>query len=324
MNDQPRLLDQVKSLIRVKHYSIRTERSYVSWIKQYIRFHDVKHPKDMGVREVEKFLSYLAVTRKVSASTQNQALSALLFLYRDVLKIKLPNVEDVTRAKLPEKVPVVFTREEASAVIQRLDGTLKIMAQLLYGSGLRLMECVRLRVKDIEFSYKHITVRNGKGAKDRITVLPEFLITPLKLHLENNKLLHDDFLSKGCGSVYMPFALNKKYPNASTEWAWQYVFPASGLSIDPRSGVQQRHHINEKRLQRAIKNCIRDANIYKQASCHTFRHSFATHLLEAGYDIRTVQELLGHKDIRTTQIYTHVLNKPGISVNSPLDTLVDL
>jgi len=321
MNNQPRLLDLVRMQIRVKHYSIRTEKAYISWIKQFIRFHKLKHPKDMGIHEVESFLSYLAVTRQVSASTQNQALSSLLFLYRDVLKIKLANVEDVVRAKLPEKVPVVFTRDEASSVIQRLDGTLQLMSQLLYGSGLRLMECVRLRVKDIDFSYKHIIVRDGKGAKDRITVLPEYLNTPLSLHLNNIKLLHDEYLSRGYGSVYMPFALDKKYPNAKTEWAWQYVFPAPTLSVDPRSGIKQRHHINEKRLQRSVKNAIRDAHIAKQASCHTFRHSFATHLLEAGYDIRTVQELLGHKDIRTTQIYTHVLNKPGISVNSPLDTM---
>ena len=321
MNDQPRLLDLVRAQILVKHYSIRTEKSYVSWIKQFIHFHHLKHPKDMGLPEVESFLTYLAVTRKVSSSTQNQALSALLFLYRHVLKIQLPNVENVVRAKLPENVPVVFTREEASAIIHRLDGTLQLMAQLLYGSGLRLMECVRLRVKDIDFNYKHIIVRNGKGAKDRITVLPEFLISPLSLHLKNNKNLHDEFLSKGNGTVYMPFALAKKYPNASTEWAWQYVFPAASLSIDPRSGIEQRHHINEKRLQRVVKGALRDASIHKQASCHTFRHSFATHLLEAGYDIRTVQELLGHKDIRTTQIYTHVLNKPGISVNSPLDSI---
>jgi len=322
LNNQPRLLDLVSQQIRIKHYSIRTEKSYTSWIKQFIRFHDLKHPKDMGLVEVESFLTYLAVTRKVSSATQNQALSALLFLYRQVLNIKLPDVENVTRAKSPEKVPVVFTPDEASAVIQRLDGTLQLMAQLLYGSGLRLMECVRLRVKDIDFNYKHIIVRNGKGAKDRVTVLPEFLITPLSLHLKNTKLLHENFLSEGSGTVYMPFALDRKYPSASTEWAWQYVFPASNLSVDPRSGIKQRHHINEKRLQRAVKGAIRHSKIFKQASCHTFRHSFATHLLEAGYDIRTVQELLGHKDIRTTQIYTHVLNKPGISVNSPLDTLL--
>jgi len=218
LNNQPRLLDLVSQQIRVKHYSIRTEKSYVSWIKQFIRFHDLKHPKDMGLVEVESFLTYLAVTRNVSSSTQNQALSALLFLYRHVLDIKLPNVENVVRAKLPENLPVVFTREEAYAVIQRLDGTLQLMVQLLYGSGLRLMECVRLRVKDIDFSYKHIIVRNGKGAKDRITVLPEFLITPLTLHLENIKHLHKEFLSRGEGSVYMPFALAKKYPTASTQW----------------------------------------------------------------------------------------------------------
>lgn len=322
MEEQPRLLDQVRSLIRVKHYSIRTEKSYTSWIKQFIRFNHLAHPKDLGTKEVQAFLTYLAVTRNVSASTQNQALSALLFLYKDVLKIKLEYMNDITRAKQSTRVPVVFTREESIAVIDRLDGTFKLMAQLLYGSGLRLMECARLRVKDIEFNYKQILIRNGKGAKDRITVLPDFLILPLTLHLENVKSLHDEYLAKGLGSVYLPFALAKKYPNASTEWAWQYVFPAQNLSVDPRSGCQQRHHINEKRLQRAVKNAIREANIYKQASCHTFRHSFATHLLENGYDIRTVQELLGHKDIRTTQIYTHVLNKPGISVNSPLDNLM--
>jgi integron integrase len=246
MNDQPRLLDQVRAQIRVLHYSIRTEKSYISWIKQFIHFHGLKHPKDMGLGEVESFLSYLATNRKVSSSTQNQALSALLFLYRKVLKIKLPDVENVVRAKLPGRLPVVFTQDEALSVIHRLDGTFQLMSQLLYGSGLRLMECVRLRVKDIDFNYKHILVRNGKGAKDRITVLPEFLFIPLKLHLESNELLHRDFLSKGLGSVYMPFALDKKYPNAATEWAWQYVFPASKVSLDPRSGKEQRHHINEK------------------------------------------------------------------------------
>lgn len=322
MKDQPRLLDQVRSVIRVKHYSIRTEKSYISWIKQFIRFNHLTHPKNMGAKEVQAFLSYLAVTRNVAASTQNQALCAILFLYRDVLKIELEYMDELIRAKRPTKIPVVFTRDEAKAVINHLDGTFQLMTQLLYGSGLRLMECVRLRVKDIEFNYKQIYVRDGKGAKDRITVLPEFLVTPLTLHLQNIYSLHETYLKKGCGSVYLPFALAKKYPNAATEWAWQYVFPASTLSVDPRSGVKQRHHINEKRLQRAVKNAIRKAEIYKQASCHTFRHSFATHLLESGYDIRTVQELLGHKDIRTTQIYTHVLNKPGIAVNSPLDSLL--
>jgi len=321
MNDQPRLLDLVRDQIRVKHYSIRTEKSYISWIKQYIHFHKLRHPKALCVKDVEAFLTYLAVKRKVSAATQNQALSALLFLYRSVLGIKLPNVEDVVRAKLPEKLPVVFTRDEALSVINHLDGTLQLMVQLLYGSGLRLMECTRLRVKDVEFSYKHIMVRNGKGAKDRITVLPDFLISPLTRHLEKIQHLHDVYLSKEQGTVYMPYALDRKYPNAAKEWAWQYVFPADTLSVDPRSGIKQRHHINEKRVQRAVKDAIRKAGIHKLASCHTFRHSFATHLLEMGYDIRTVQDLLGHKDIRTTQIYTHVLNKPGISVFSPLDTL---
>lgn len=310
MEEQPRLLDQVRSLIRVKHYSIRTEKSYVSWIKQFIHFNHLAHPKDLDAKEVQAFLTYLAVTRNVAASTQNQALSALLFLYKDVLKIELEYMSDITRAKQSTRVPVVFTRDESKAVIDRLDGTMKLMTQLLYGSGLRLMECVRLRVKDVEFNYKHILIRDGKGAKDRITVLPDFLITPLSIHLESVKSLHDEYLNKNLGSVYLPFALAKKYPNAATEWAWQYVFPAATLSIDPRSGLQQRHHINEKRLQRAVKSAIRDANIYKQASCHTFRHSFATHLLESGYDIRTVQELLGHKDIKTTEIISHGFPPP--------------
>jgi len=322
MEAKPRLLDQVRAVIRVKHYSIRTEKSYCSWIKQFIRFHNLKHPEDMSAKEVQVFLTYLAVTRNVSASTQNQALCAILFLYRDVLKIKLEYMDELVRAKRQANIPVVFTCDEAKAVICLLDGTFQLMAQLLYGSGLRLMECVRLRVKDIEFNYKQIYVRNGKGGKDRITVLPEFLLTPLTLHLQNINALHKVYLDNGCGSVHLPFALAKKYPNAETEWGWQYVFPAPAISTDPRSGVKQRHHINEKRLQRAVKKAIRAAGIYKQASCHTFRHSFATHLLESGYDIRTIQELLGHKDIRTTQIYTHVLNKPGIVVNSPLDSWV--
>jgi integron integrase len=322
MEEKPRLLDQVRSVIRVKHYSIRTEKSYCAWIKQFIHFHHLAHPKDMGAKEIQAFISYLAVTRNVAASTQNQALCAILFLYREVLKVDVEYMDDLIRAKRSTRVPVVFTREEARAVINHLDGTLQLMAQLLYGSGLRLMECARLRVKDVEFSYKQIHVRNGKGGKDRITVLPEFLVVPLKLHLQKIDDLHKTYLAKGCGSVHLPFALSRKYPSAATEWAWQYVFPAATLSTDPRTGVKQRHHINEKRLQRAVKKAIRLSEIYKQASCHTFRHSFATHLLESGYDIRTVQELLGHKDIRTTQIYTHVLNKPGIAVNSPLDSMM--
>lgn len=320
MADKPRLLQLVKDQIRVRHYSIRTETSYINWIKQYIHFHNLKHPNEMGAEEIKHFLTYLAVKRNVSASTQNQALCAIVFLYRKVLNIELADFKDIVRAKRPTHVPTVFTRSQAQLVISHLDGTLQLMALLLYGSGLRLLECARLRVKDINFDYKQIVVRNGKGNKDRITILPDFIINQLKAHLLDIKRLHEVYVSKNLGTVHLPHALAKKYPNASSEWKWQYVFPANKLSTDPRSGIRQRHHISEQRLQRAVKNAISRSGIYLQASCHTFRHSFATHLLESGYDIRTVQELLGHKDIRTTQIYTHVLNKPGLCVNSPLDS----
>jgi len=324
MTAKPRLLDQVREQIRVRHYSIRTETSYINWIKQFIRFNQLKHPSEMGAFEIQTFLTYLAVERNVAASTQNQALCALVFLYRKVLNIDFEELNDMVRAKKPARLPTVFTRGQAQLVLTHLDGTLQLMALLLYGSGLRLLECARLRIKDINFDYKHIIVRNGKGKKDRVTLLPDSIADRLQAHLKEIKLLHDVHLAKGVGSVYMPGALGKKYPNSKTEWAWQYVFPANNLSTDPRSGVRQRHHISEQRLQRAIKKAILNSNIPLQASSHTFRHSFATHLLEAGYDIRTVQELLGHKDIRTTQIYTHVLNKPGMAVNSPLDALTEI
>ena len=275
----------------------------------------------MGEAEVSKFLSHLAVEGKVSASTQNQALSALLFLYQEVLKQELDWINNVTRAKKPSHLPVVFTKEEAKAVLLRLEGTKWLMASLLYGAGLRLMECLGLRVKDIDFSYNQITVRDGKGGKDRLTMLPGSLKDPLKKHLEKVRILHEQDLKEGFGKVYLPFALAKKYPNAEREFAWQYLFPASNRSIDPRSGTERRHHIYETVLQKAVKAAVRAAGINKPASCHTFRHSFATHLLEDGYDIRTVQELLGHKDVSTTMIYTHVLNKGGKGVRSPLDGL---
>jgi len=321
MTTKPRLLDLVRDQIRVRHYSIRTETSYISWIKQFIRFNKLKHPSEMGALEIQTFLTYLAVKRHVAASTQNQALCALVFLYRKVLNIDFDDLNDLVRAKRPTHLPTVFTRNQAQLVISQIDGKLQLMAQLLYGSGLRLLECARLRVKDVNFDYKQILIRNGKGNKDRVTILPDSVAGKLRIHLEEVKLLHDVYLSKGAGSVYLPFALNKKYPNANTEWAWQYVFPAAALSTDPRTGIKQRHHVSEQKLQRAVKKAIITSDIPLQASCHTFRHSFATHLLESGYDIRTVQELLGHKDIRTTQIYTHVLNKPGLCVNSPLDAL---
>jgi integron integrase len=273
----------------------------------------------MGEREIRQFLSNLATDLNVASSTQNVAFSALLFLYKDVLKKDLPLISDIERSNRPKKLPVVFTPEEVKAVIGRLSGTYSIMANLLYGSGLRLMECVRLRVKDLDFQYNQITVRDGKGEKDRITILPQALKEPLRRHLAKVKLLHEDDLLEGFGEVYLPYALDRKYPNAAKEWGWQYVFPASSRSLDPRSGKQRRHHISEDMLQRAVKRAIRQAGITKAGSCHSLRHSFATHLLEDGYDIRTVQELLGHSDVRTTMIYTHVLNRGGRGVRSPID-----
>ena len=315
----PKLLDQVRARLRVKHYSIRTERSYVDWIKRFIWFHGKRHPKDMGASELEVFLSHLAVDRNVSASTQNQAKSALLFLYREVLEVELDWLDNVTQAKVPKRLPVVLTQAEAQQVLLQLDGTLGLMAGLLYGSGLRLMECVRLRVKDVDFSRHEIVVREGKGNKDRVTMLPMSLVDPLKLHLEKVKALHERDVAEGGGEVYLPNALVRKYPKANRDWGWQYVFPSRVLSTDPRSGVVRRHHADEKALQRAMKKAVSEAGIVKPATPHSLRHSFATHLLTSGYDIRTVQELLGHKDVATTMIYTHVLNKGGRGVVSPLD-----
>ncbi len=317
----PKLLDQVQSILRVKHYSIRTERVYLDWIKRYILFHDKTHPARMGAPEVEAFLSHLAVAGKVAASTQNQAKSALLFLYREVLAIELPWLDNVTQAKTPQRLPVVLTVSEVKSVLNRLDGSLWLMASLLYGGGLRLMECVRLRAKDVDFEMRQVTVREGKGFKDRVTMLPENSIASLQAHLARVKALHDEDLAAGYGAVYLPYALEKKYPNAAKEWGWQYVFPSRSLSVDPRSGVTRRHHVDEKSLQRAIKRAVLAAGIAKPATPHTLRHSFATHLLQSGYDIRTVQELLGHKDVQTTMIYTHVLNRGGKGVQSPLDRL---
>ena len=315
----PKLLDEVRDLIRVRHYSIRTEEAYTRWIKEYIFFHDKRHPKEMGEREVSDFLSHLAVKRKVAASTQTQALSALLFLYRQVLKQPLDWLNDIERAKKPSRLPVVFSRAEAQAVLAQLDASLWLMASLLYGSGLRLMECLRLRVKDIDFGLNQIIVRDGKGGRDRVTVLPDSVKAPMQRHLAKVKALHERDLREGFGDVYLPYALEKKYRNASREWGWQYVFPAAKRSVDPRSGAVRRHHVDERVLQKAVKAAIRVADIPKPGSCHSFRHSFATHLLENGYDIRTVQELLGHKDVSTTMIYTHVLNKGGKGVKSPID-----
>jgi integron integrase len=319
VSGSPKLLDQVRDLIRVKHYSIRTERTYLDWIKRYILFHDKRHPKDMGATEVTAFLTHLAVVGQVSSSTQNQALSAILFLYREVLGIELPWLNDVVRAKLSQRLPMVLTRSEVRAILDRLSDDYALMGQLLYGTGMRLMECVRLRVKDVDFERLEILIRDGKGAKDRITMLPSSIVPLLQAQLLKRRALFDDDGRAGKVSVYLPDALAVKYPNAPREWGWQYVFPASKFSVDPRSGIERRHHVDEKLLQRAVKRAVQAADIAKPATPHTLRHSFATHLLEAGYDIRTIQELLGHKDVQTTMIYTHVLNKGGRGVKSPLD-----
>ena len=317
----PKLLDQVRARIRVKHYSIRTEAQYVQWIKRFIYFHDKRHPRDMGAPEVEAFLTDLAVNGGVSSSTQNQALSALLFLYREVLEILLPWLDNVTRAKPSKRLPVVLTPAEVRAVLERMDGVYGLMGRLLYGTGMRLMECVRLRVKDVDFGRNEILIREGKGAKDRVTMLPAALATPLIEHLARRRTLYEDDLAAGKAAVWLPDALEKKYPNAATEWGWQFVFCSGSYSTDPRSGAVRRHHIDEKLLQRAMKKAVTAARLAKPATPHTLRHSFATHLLESGQDIRTVQELLGHADVSTTMIYTHVLNKGGRGVISPLDRL---
>ena len=315
----PKLLDQVRDKIRLKHYSIRTEQTYVDWIKRFVLFNNKRHPAEMGAAEVEAFLTHLAVEGKVAASTQNQAKAAVLFLYSHVLNQQLPWLENVEQAKVSKRLPVVLTVNETRALLYRLKGVHKLQANLLYGTGMRLMEAMRLRIKDIDFERKEILIRDGKGAKDRVTMLPVSLADLLQRHLQTVKTLHDADLQAGYGSVYLPNALERKYPNASREWAWQYVFPATQISVDPRSGISRRHHLDEKGLQRAMKQAVRDSGLAKPATPHTLRHSFATHLLDSGYDIRTVQELLGHSDVSTTMIYTHVLNKGGRGVRSPLD-----
>ena len=318
---KPRLLDQVRETIRTKHYSIRTEQIYVQWVRRYILFHNKRHPKDMGEKEINAFLKHLAVNRNVTASTQTQALSAILFLYKEVLEGEIGFIENIYRAKKPRRLPVVFTRQEIREIMQYLSGEKWLMANIIYGAGLRLMECLRLRVKDIDFSYNQITVRDGKGQQDRITMLPESIKHPLKKHIEKVWRIHQKDLKEGYGSVYMPYALSRKYRNADREWGWQYIFPSRNRSVDPRSDKVRRHHLNQQVLQRTIKVAIRKAAINKQGSSHSLRHSFATHLLEDGYDIRSIQELLGHKDVKTTMIYTHVLRRGGQGVKSPADRL---
>lgn len=317
----PKLLDQVRERIRTKHYSIRTETQYVQWIRRYILFHGKRHPREMGAAEVEAFLTHLAVDRTVSSSTQNQALAALLFLYKEVLAIQLPWLENLTRAKRPTRLPTVLSRDEVHAVLGRMEGVYGLMARLLYGTGMRLMECVRLRVKDVDFGRGEILIRDGKGGKDRVTMLPNALAVDLRDYLARRRGLYDEDFAKDKAAVYLPDALMVKYPNAPSQWAWQYVFPAGSFSRDPRSGAERRHHLDEKLLQRAVKRAVESAGLTKPVTPHTLRHSFATHLLESGYDIRTVQELLGHKDVATTMIYTHVLNRGGKGVVSPLDRL---
>lgn len=319
MDGKPRLLAQMREQIRLKHYSIRTEQVYCEWVRQFIRFHAYRHPAEMGAAEVEAFLSDLAVRRNVSASTQNQALAALLFLYRQVLKLDLPWLGEVVRAKKPVRLPVVLAVDEVQRLLGQFHGELWLIANLLYGSGLRLLEALRLRVKDVDFARQAILVRDGKGMKDRITVLPRRLHEPLRQHLMAVHAQHRLELSAGRGDVYLPHALARKYPGAAKAWGWQYVFPAGGLSVDPRGGAVRRHHVDEKRMQRAFKRAVLAAGIHKPATPHTLRHCFATHLLESGQDIRTVQELLGHADVKTTMIYTHVLNRAGLAVLSPLD-----
>jgi integron integrase len=318
---RPRLLDQVREQIRVRHYSIRTEQVYVDWCRRFILWHGKKHPREMGAAEVTAFLNYLAAERNVSASTQNQAKAALLFLYKEVLAVELPWLDNLVQAKTARRLPVVLTPTEVRALLAELNGTMWLVASLLYGTGMRLLEGLRLRVKDVEFSRREIIVREGKGNKDRVTVLPENLIKPLQDQLARAKRLHDDDLAAGYGEVYLPDALDRKYPNAGKAWGWQYVFPSTRRSVDPRSGTERRHHLYEQSLQKAVAIAAKRAGIVKPASPHVLRHSFATHLLQAGYDIRTVQELLGHSDVSTTMVYTHVLNKGGRGVMSPLDQL---
>jgi integron integrase len=310
----------VRDRVRSLHYSLRTEQTYVHWIKRFIIFHGKRHPRRMGGPEVEAFLSHLATEGRVAANTQNVALSALLFLYKDVLDIELPWLKDVTRAKRPQRLPTVLTRAEADALLKALKpGVPGLIARLLYGAGMRLMEGVRLRVKDLEFDARQVVVRDGKGGKDRVTVLPQGLLEPLRAQLAVRRSVYDADLAKGAAGVWMPDALDRKYPGASSQWLWQYVFAADEFSPDPRSGVVRRHHVDEQHVQRAVKRAAQAARIAKPVSPHTLRHSFATHLLESGYDIRTVQELLGHSDVSTTMIYTHVLNRGGRGVVSPLD-----
>jgi integron integrase len=314
------LLNQIRGVMRTRQYSLQTEKTYNYWIKKYIFFHDVRHPKEMGAAEIAAFLTHLAVEENIAATTQNQAMFALLFLYKDVLGAKIESLGGkFTSAKQTTRVPVVLTREEAAAVLSNLRGVHWIMGNLLYGAGLRLKECLRLRVKDLDFGHRQIVVRDGKGGKDRFTILPDKLVEPLRKHLETIKIVHENDLKAGLGAVLLPFAFDGKHSTAAREWKWQYVFPSGKLSPDPRTGKTGRHHLSESGLQKAVKIGLQKASIEKHASCHTLRHSFATHLLQNGADIRTIQDLLGHRELTTTMIYTHVLQNNRLGVKSPVD-----
>ncbi len=320
---KPKLLDQVRHRCRVRHLALKTEQAYVGWIRRFILFHHKRHPLEMGKQEVGAFLTHLAVEGQVAASTQNQALSALLFLYREVLERDFGWLDDVVRAKKPKRLPVVYTPDEAFDVIGELTGRRWMMSMQLYGGGLRMNECLRQRIKDLDLDRLQVTIRDGKGEKDRVTLLPEAVVEPLKRHLEQVRRAHERAMSEGYGGVALPYALARKYPQAAYDWGWQYVYPADQPTRDPRSGIWRRHHLHESYLQDAVRAALRKLGIHKLAGCHTFRHSFASHLLAAGTDIRTVQELLGHQDLRTTQIYTHVLNLNGYAVKSPADRIWD-
>ena len=319
MSEEPKLLDRLRNSIRARHYSIRTEEAYVMWAKRFILFHNKRHPASMGAEEVNAFLSSLALDDHVAASTQNQALNALLYLYRHVLQDPLPWLQDVVRAKRPMHLPVVLTPEEVRAVLDQMHGPARLVAQLLYGSGLRLLEALTLRVKDLDFTRKQLMVRDTKGKRDRSTMLAESAIVSLRQHLENVRALHHDDLQEGFGAVALPDALARKIPNAPKEWAWQWVFPATSRYTERETGMERRHHLHETVVQRAVRVATIDSGIPKRVTCHTFRHSFATHLLERGHDIRTIQELLGHRDVATTMIYTHVVRLGPKGVRSPLD-----
>ncbi|MDH5408131.1 MAG: integron integrase [Gammaproteobacteria bacterium] len=318
---QPRLMDQVRNVLRVHHYSIRTEEVYLQWIRRFIFFHNKRHPKDMGKPEVTEFLTHLAVKKNVSASTQNQALSALLFLYQKVLNIEIEWIDDVIRAKRPVRLPTVLSKHDVVRLLEAIRGEHKLLASVLYGTGMRLMEAVRLRIQDVDFDRKNIIVRSGKGDKDRVTLLPDVLVEPLKNQFLYSKRLFERDRGENAAGVYLPHALERKYPNAGKEWPWQWVFPAKNHSMCPRTKIIRRHHIYEKNLQRAIKAAVRELSLSTRVTTHTLRHSFATHMLEDGYDIRTIQELLGHKDLKTTQIYTHVAKRGPSGARSPLDML---